>query len=475
MRVANGWANDSLLGPREDLERDTPAGENAELVEKARQFFDDGAACSASSANSTGAFVQPAIYPAQSILTDWMNYARLQEESADCYLLGSVLPVIAGLLGRRVWFQWGDRKKYANVFNLLAGKPGDRKSSAINLAEALARKVLPASAFLPQSFSPEALFDEFDNESGGRPDKLWIVDDANATLTDWQKSVNGERVATRFLELYDCKGLSESFRRNKKERDSDQARRCIDETSTSIVFGATFNIACFQGQEVRAGMARRFNYYVAERHGRLIIRPSIPDTDALEAIAERFRRLGELSGCVNFDRAAERGWEDYQRANRQQLDDTDPLQEAKLSRLSSAPMQVLSIAMLFDAVEWAAEEGAWRGCIHEATLLKAIAHHDHCMAAAERLDSIAHKAEVSTEAEILLANVRRDYEALNGVVLLSRSELTKRYCPNSGRKGSWKPDDLYSRFIPQLGRQGDAFLVHKQGKLEIYAFRQDQT
>src|SRR5947208_2488413 len=146
---------------------------------------------------------------------------------------------------------------------------GDRKSSIIDLAEMLAGQILPGEAFLPRSFSPETLFDQYSEAEGGRADKLWIIDDANAVLTDWRKAVNGERVATRFLELYDCKSISEHFRRNSDGKEG--RRREIPQTSTSLLFGATFNIACFQGQAIREGLARRFLYYVAENHGRLIV------------------------------------------------------------------------------------------------------------------------------------------------------------------------------------------------------------
>jgi hypothetical protein len=190
-------------------------------------------------------FKQRVIYPPDSILEPYMSYARAHIESDDAFILGSILPVCAALLGRNLFMQWGDRHVYPNLFTMLAGKPGDRKSSAIDQAEGLARACLPENAFLPKTFSPETLFDEYDPENGGRQDKLWMVDDANATLRDWEKTVNGERNATRFLELYDCKHLSESFRRNKSKKNPNP-RRHIPITSTSIVFGATFNVAAFQ-------------------------------------------------------------------------------------------------------------------------------------------------------------------------------------------------------------------------------------
>ena len=156
--------------------------------------------------------------------------------------------------------------------------------------------------------------------------------------------MNGERVATRFLELYDCKSISDHFRNQGGERE-------VPRTSTSVLFGATFNIACFQGQTLKAGLARRFLYYIAERHGRLIVRPPRKDYLGLQALAEGFRdleKLEKIGGPMDFSQRAALRWEQYQRENRAEMDQTDSLhQEAKLSRLSSAPTQTLSIAMIF--------------------------------------------------------------------------------------------------------------------------------
>ncbi len=419
--------------------------------------------------------MQPAIYPADSLFAEWMDFARAQEESADAFLLGCALPLAAALLARRVWMPWGTKKKYPTVFNMLAGKPGDRKSSIIDGAEMLTRRVLPENAFLPASFSPESLFDEYAEEEGGRPDKLWIVDDANGTLTDWQKAINGERVATRFLELYDCKGISESFRRNKKETAGGTAKRYVSETSTSLLFGATFNIACFQNQAVRAGMARRFFYYVADRHGRLIVRPQVAaDAAGLNALATGFAKLLSLEGAMDFTNEAAALWADYQRTNRAEMDNVDPLQEGTLARLSSAPMQTLSVAMLFEAARWAQAGGRWTGEIRAEMLLRAIEHVAACLSAADFLDTIAHRASVAAEAEVFLEHIRRDFlPAHGGFHFATRSELTKRHCPNSGRAGAWKPDDFYLRFIPFLERRGVARRIRERDGEhgELFAFR----
>ena len=455
-------------------ERVCTPGEIGELSEKARRLLPE---TSPTSPISPGGYNQRAMYPEDSILADWMRVAREQVESADPFIIGSILPVCAALLGRRVYFQWGEQQIFPNCFNMLAGKPGDRKSSIIDLAEMVAHRIVPESAFLPKSFSPETLFEEFSEVDGGRSDKLWIVDDANPVLTDWRKAVNGERVATRFLELYDCKGISDHFRRNGDGKEG--RRRSIPETSTSLLFGATFNIACFQGQAIREGLARRFLYYIAENHGRLIVRPRRRDYSELDALAQGFRELEKASGEMDFSVQADRLWEQYQRANREEKDKTDSLLDAKQSRLSSAPMQVLKLAMIFEATRSAKNETSplfgrgreWRGIIEERTLSVAIEHIKGCLEAAEFLDSIANRAEIAREAEILLAYVRRDFQSYDDFIFLTRTDLTRRFCQHSGRKGSWKTDDLYLRFIPYLQRRGEACLLPKTGKQEVFAFR----
>jgi hypothetical protein len=469
-------SNGNGCGPASGESVCTP-GEIGELASLARRFLPEPGE---TSPNSPPGYNQRAVYPEDSILADWMRLAREQVESADAFIIGSILPVCSALLGRRVHFPWGEQQIFPNCFNMLAGKPGDRKSSIIDLAEVLAHRIIPESAFLPKSFSPETLFEEFSEADGGRPDKLWIVDDANAVLTDWRKAVNGERVATRFLELHDCKGISDHFRRNTDGNDG--RRRNILQTSTSVLFGATFNIACFQGQAIRGGLARRFLYYVAENHGRLIVRPRRRDYSELDALAHGFREVEKVSGEMNFSARAALLWEQYQKANRYEKDQTDSLLEAKQSRLSSAPMQVLKLAMIFEATRSAKNAtsplfgpgGAWRGIIEERTLSDAIEHIKGCLEAAEFLDSIANRAEIAQRAEILLAYVRRDFPSYPGFpdfIFVTRTGLTRRFCNNSGRRDSLKPEDLYLRLIPHLERRSEACRLPTEGRQEWFAFR----
>jgi hypothetical protein len=241
------------------------------------------------------------------------------------YVLFTKGPILRKpVLARKVWLPWAPSSLYPNLFCVLCGKPGDRKSSTIKLAEHLAKGCLPAEAFLPKAFSPESLFDEYAVDCGGQADKILVADDANAILTDWHHSVNGERNATRFLDLYDCTELSEAFRRNKKQSKTGSSRRHIPETSTSVIFGATFNIARFQSQTVQAGLARRFLYYVAEELDRTIHHPKY-DLKRFGLLQDKFADLARLSGPFQFNSEAEKLFNAFQDDNRKSLNSSDPL------------------------------------------------------------------------------------------------------------------------------------------------------
>ncbi len=433
-----------------------------------------GAAGSTNSTNSPpGHTLEMAIIPADSLLEDYLRFAHKQLESADSFIIGAFLPVVAACLGRRVFFAWGQERIYPNLFSIQAGKSGDRKSTAINLAESVATAVLKPENFLPHDCSVESLFDEYDTNCDGSPDKSLIVDDANTLLGTWSKSGYGERVGRCFLRLYDCKSLSESFQKNKQAKGDGLGRRVIPETSTSVVLGATFDICRLQGRGISSGLQRRFLFYAAERHGRLITCPPPIDQAEFDRLVGMLAKLSKLTAECKFSDDAMGLWESYQRQNRKLLQSEN--NEPHLARLNGAPRQVQKVAMLFAAAVWAKQDSSvWDGIIHSATLELAIEHVDHCLQTAARLDTIAEKAAITTSADALLARVRQDFRSTEyireGCIWLTKTHLTAKYAPHPDRPHSWKPDDLYLRLIPNLIERGLARLGEQQGKKVWYGF-----
>jgi hypothetical protein len=413
--------------------------------------------------------IQKCIYPPDSILEDYMVLARTVSESADCILIGSILPVAAAIMRRGVWFPWATGSLYPNMYANLCGKPGDRKTTTINLSEKLAKACLPDEAFLPSDFSPEALFDEYDVSSGGRADKLLMVDDANAILADWQHSGQGQRSAARFLTLHDCKGFREAYRRNQQPNQPGSTRRSIPMTSTSIVFGSTFNVARFENQSVRKGLQRRFLYYVAEKLGRVICWPAL-DLGKFDLLCKSFSHLDRLSGPFRLSREAKALFESFQHNNRLQHNNGDPLDEAFLSMISTIPTHVLKTAMNFEACR-SVKQGSNKLELEESTLQLAIDHVAECEKAVTMLDAIVARPVIHNDAEVILAGVRDRFRhlATNGEIILSRTQLTNRFA-NHGNRGI-TTDHLYKQIIPHLSQTGQVRVLPKVGRLEQYAFQ----
>ena len=67
----------------------------------------------------SGNFRQSAICPEDSILNDFVTYGRAQSEGVDAFLIGSILPVTAAIIARKVFFRWGDQKIYPNIYTLV--------------------------------------------------------------------------------------------------------------------------------------------------------------------------------------------------------------------------------------------------------------------------------------------------------------------------------------------------------------------
>lgn len=417
------------------------------------------------------------IFPVGSWLDRYMDYARKREESADSFLLGSVIPVVAMALARRVWLPWGDGKVFPNLFAMLAGPPGDRKSSAINMAEKVAKVVIGNEHFLPDAMSAEAMFDEYDKEVGGSPDKILIADDANPFLGMVQKTNYGERVGQTLLRLYDCKGLAETFRRNKKDQGA--LRRYIPVTSTSVVLGATFNICQFQGHEIRSGLQRRFLYYLSDGHGRFIALSAKSDQMEFLGLCERLAKLSNLDGVeFRLTPEAEERWIGFQEENRRRLASKGfgSSHDAYLARLNGHPNHVQKVAMVFQAAIWAEAPDSPPGLIEWPTLQTAIDHTELCLTSAQALDSIANRAQIQADADVLLANITRDFwqKAVEGVVQLTKTDLTSTYAHHSGRRGALSPDDLYLRLIPNLVRRGKACEVPRPGKQPAFDFKMEE-
>jgi hypothetical protein len=89
------------------------------------------------------------------------------------------------------------------------------------------------------------------------------------------------------------------------------------------------------------------------------------------------------------------------------------------------------------------------------------------------LADVANQKIIREQAETLLENIRGDIKPHRndpGSIVATGSELTRRYANNPRRKSGFTVDTIYKRIIPFLIRNGEAMLLSKVRKKEIYAF-----
>jgi len=474
-----------FLGPthlRDFTQTDSPSegggGENGEIVEDTIPSINES---SPNSTNSPGPPLHKAIYPEDSILKDWMDFASQFSESADCHLIDSILPIVGGMLGRRIWFSLAG-KKYPNVYVILCARAGHRKSTIIHLAEKLGKQILDRNRFSSSCASEEALFEQYDpDQKGGYPDKIMVCEEGNTLMANWKESSYGKIVAKRYLLLYDCRDWKQAFKQNKNSSDG-CVERYIPETSTSILIGAPFHISRFQGLEIRDGMRRRVLPYVAEKMERTIYFPREIEGSDFNALVARFKPLiGDLPlGKYSFSDSASDLWCSIQDNNRERGNNLpinmDSQTEALASILSEEPSHTLKIAMIFEACRWVYDQSREPLLIQEDTLNIASQHVKQCIQASQILETIGNRAEIRNEADSIHAQIQKQYMYITdkiqgGFINLTKSELTSRFAPHTGRRGAMTPDRLYNVIFPDLIYRGRAKGPLQEGKKVLYAFK----
>jgi len=300
-----------------------------------------------------------------------------------------------------------------------------------------------------------------------------IEEEGNTLLSNWASDAAGKIVAKRFLKLYDCKAWTQTYMRQAEE--SGDAVQRIEETSTSLVIGTTYNNCRFHALETRDGMRRRVNYYLSEKYARTIYWP--PDFDSTDflRVIESFKPLLEIEGEMQLSADAKRLWRELQDTNRaeiQSIAGIDAASEAYGCALAEENAKVLKFAMIFEACRWAVDKSRNFRAIQADTLKLAAEHVHHSINASRELDSIGRRAEIREEADAILATIRIEFsrKSRGGKIELSKTILTHRFAANPSRRGAMTSGRLYNEILPDLEKRGLATSLPRDGKLQVYQF-----
>ncbi|MGB0413354.1 MAG: hypothetical protein ACPGJU_02815 [Coraliomargarita sp.] len=426
---------------------------------------------------------QMATYPKDSILEDWMQFARRNCENSDFQLLGTILPVCGAIMARTIHMDFFGTK-YPNIYSMIVAAPGQRKSTLIKFARTLATRLIDKSCFIDSVTSEEALFDRFDPEKGGNPDQFLIEDEGNTLFTNWSETSYGKQVSKRFLSLYDCSSWNQSFKGNKLN-DEGNSKRSIPQTSANLLVGATYNVCRMNKMEVKDGMWRRFLKYPAESLAREIFFSEKIDGAEWNDLAMKFESLrndGKTSLEYKLSGEAKELYKTFKRSNTAKAkripNDLNPANDAKASVLSEEMSFLVKVAMIFERCRWAKHwKKADKGEIQADTLKLAYDHIQECNTASDSLENIAKRSEIRDTAETIHAQIiiEQCHKQINGFIPVSKTELTNRFCKNAGRRGAMNNFKLYSEIMPDLEKRGLVARHPVKGSKKVfYLFRSEE-
>lgn len=329
---------------------------------------------------------------------------------------------------------------------------------------------MPQEAFTSSVASDEALFTEYD----AHPDKILIEDEGNQILSNWANTSYGKIVAKRYLKLFDCKPYQVSFMKNLKGG-GESTVKCVPFTSTSVLIGATLNVANFQGLESADGLRRRFMTYLYDEAARTIYFPRGLEDGEVESIARGFEPLQRVAGTFKFSACGRAEFIRIQDENRAKGTGSG-LTEAERSLLAGEPAFILKLAMIFAALRKANSANSTNSTGGEITgeLLSIAKNHlKERLQDAASLNVISQKEAIACDADgvmdLIYADFAKDAEP-DGTIILSQSQLTRKFCPNPSRDRAYR-DSLYSKVIPYLIQKHLCQELPTQGKGRNFAFR----
>ncbi len=221
----------------------------------------------------------------------WTNWARLYREAvgasteaADELHYVALLTVLGAALGRAVTVFSG-RPIHANVYSMLIGPTGDRKSTAAELALGLLRRVAPEVLLLNGVGSQEGLMERMAGAgaSSGHSRTLLFVDEMAALLKKGRRESSGSLMEF-ITELFHGPESKTHFTRTNAIH--------LDRPTLSILAASTpaWLEAALEEEDILGGFTNRFVYVLAPSKPDNPL-PAPPDATKLRELHDWMRRV----------------------------------------------------------------------------------------------------------------------------------------------------------------------------------------
>jgi hypothetical protein len=246
----------------------------------------------------------------EDIISQYIHYASESSEVPAIFHRWSAIAGLGAMLGRQYYFHHGHFTLYPNMYCMLIGSPGTRKSSAIKLMKkilvAAGYNTIAADKTTKEKFlldlagdtgsdgllSPEELLDQnlFGDSSAKQDSEIFVMADE---FNDFFGNGNIEFISLLGT-LWDYSGTYQNRIKNGKSVD-------IPNPTISILGGNTptgFALA-FPPEILGQGFFSRILLIYGEPNGKRIAFPTSPSADSTRRIVEAFResRINCIGEC----------------------------------------------------------------------------------------------------------------------------------------------------------------------------------
>jgi len=364
------------------------------------------------------------------------------------FVLWSGLMAVSCILGRNIYIDMGHFNIYPNVFCVLvAGSGKCRKSTAINLMEAIIRKVEPSPNIIGQKITPEALIKALkmmaSNEDvilkGPKFEGCVIADELAVFLN---KKVYDSGLGTLLIPLWDCRDIFEY-------RTIGRGAEVLEKIYFSLYAGTTISLLreAFPEKAIGDGLTSRILFVYSDIPGSPVPRPRITEKKkkSKEEIIRALMRIRILYGEMTFSkRAGEAYDEEYLN-----FYEKHPFYEDRyLSGYASRRMvHLLKLAMLFCISE--TEQLELRG-EHIYSAIRLIEHLEESLPNVLKMVVASEKGDVL---EIILLKIVKKGR-------ITRSQLLQAM---SHRVDAWELQQVIETLV-----QSDKIHIHAEGRVIMY-------
>ena len=249
----------------------------------------------------------PSIYsliPSDSFLYSFVEYCNKTTDAPDIFAFGAGLTTLATVLEKNVSMQWTGRKLYPNTYILLIMKSGGRKSTILQIAKSLLKKLETEdkSLVFPTDITPEAFYSIAQNQPNG----AFFHSEFGGWLKALDRSYN--RGFKEFLtDIYD--GFSQE-KLIKGTNGTGQLFK-IDEPAVNILTASTITWIAENIKEAdrQSGFMQRFTVFYAQQDKKEMALPT--DSIPAENLINELREIAEIKGEMQLSAGAKETYENF--------------------------------------------------------------------------------------------------------------------------------------------------------------------